>query len=79
MQALSLDLRERIIKRWQEGQPKAAIARVFLVSLSSVKRYVKQFQTEGHVRPKAQPTLRPGQIIILDNLSSHKTERGRNC
>src|SRR5262245_40484194 len=54
MQALSLDLRERIIKRWQQGQPKAVIARVFLVSLSSVKRYVKQFQTEGHVRPKVQ-------------------------
>lgn len=54
MQALSLDLRERIIKGWQQGQPKAAIARLFLVSLSSVKRYVKQFQAEGHVRPKAQ-------------------------
>src|SRR5213079_3238304 len=36
------------------GQAKAGIARVFMVSLSSVKRYVKQFTREGHVRPTVQ-------------------------
>ncbi|MEP7287355.1 MAG: IS630 family transposase [Chloroflexota bacterium] len=54
MEALSLDLRERIIKTWQRGQPKMRIAKLFMVSLSSVKRYVKQFQMEGHVWPKIQ-------------------------
>ena len=29
MQAFSLDLREQIIKSWQQGQAKAAIARLF--------------------------------------------------
>jgi transposase len=47
MEALSLDLRERIIKTWQQGQSKTRIARQFMVSLSSVKRFVKQFQTKG--------------------------------
>jgi transposase len=54
MRALSLDLRVRIIKSWQQGQGKTALARVFMVSLSSVKRYIKQFETEGHVQPKVQ-------------------------
>jgi transposase len=54
MEALSLDLRERIVKTWQQGQRKIRIARLFMVSLSSVKRFIKQFQTEGHVRPKIQ-------------------------
>src|SRR5438270_13753396 len=54
MEAYSLDLRERIIKSWQQGQAKAAIARLFMISLSSVKRYVKQFQTVGHIRPAIQ-------------------------
>jgi transposase len=54
MDALSLDLRERIIKTWQQGQPQITIARLFMVSLSSVKRFIKQFQTEGHIRPKIQ-------------------------
>src|SRR5258706_15704847 len=54
MQALSLDLRERIVRSWQLGQAKAGIARLFTVSLSSVKRYISQFKTEGHVRPKVQ-------------------------
>src|SRR5579859_4735451 len=47
-------MRERIVKSWQQGQAKAAIARVFMVSLSSVKRYIQQFLTEGHVRPTVQ-------------------------
>jgi len=54
MQALSLDLRERIIKRWQQGQSKSGIARAFMVSLSSVKRFIKRYQTFGHVEPTVQ-------------------------
>jgi transposase len=54
MLAYSLDIRERIVKSWQQGQAKAAIARVFMVSVSSVKRYIGQFLSEGHVRPKVQ-------------------------
>src|SRR5258708_6006166 len=54
MQAYSLDLRERIIKSWQAGRAKAAIARLFMVSLSGVKRYINQFQAKGHVQPVIQ-------------------------
>ena len=54
MIAYSLDLRERIVKSFQQGKTKTAIARVFMVSLSSVKRYIKQFLVQGHVRPKGQ-------------------------
>ncbi len=45
MEAYSLDLRERIVKSWQQGQPKRAIARAFMVSYSTVKRYIIRFQT----------------------------------
>src|SRR5262249_25732092 len=54
MRAYSLDLRARIIKSWQQGQGKSAIARLFMVSLSTVKRYIKRFQALGHVRPTIQ-------------------------
>src|SRR5258708_15761107 len=54
MQAFSLDLRERIIKSWQQGQAKAVIARLFMVSLSSVKRYITRFTVVGHVKPTPQ-------------------------
>src|SRR5579871_767795 len=57
MQALSLDLRERVVKSRQQGQAKAKIARVLMVSLSSVKRFVTQFETEGHVQPTVQRRL----------------------
>lgn len=54
MQPFSLDLRERIVKSWQGGQTKAAIAKLFMVSLSSVKRYISQFVAVGHVQPTIQ-------------------------
>jgi transposase len=54
MVAYSLDLRERIIRTWQDGQPKRAVARIFKVSLSTVKRYVKRFAQLGHVLPTVQ-------------------------
>jgi transposase len=54
MRALSLDLRERIVKSWQQGQAKSAIAKLFMVSLSSVKRFIGQFNREGHVEPTVQ-------------------------
>lgn len=58
MQALSLDIRERIIQRWQAGETKADIARRFMVSLSSVKRFVAQFVQEGHVKPRKQQRMK---------------------
>src|SRR5260370_34114221 len=61
MHAFSFDLRERIIKCWQQGQQKSAIARAFMVSLSTVKRYVKRYQSLGHVRPTVQRHL-PGKL-----------------
>lgn len=61
MQAYSLDLRERIVRSWQQGQPKSAIARLFTVSLSTVKRYITKFMTVGHVEPTAQRRM-PGKL-----------------
>jgi len=57
MQAYSLDLRERIVRSWQQGQAKSGIARAFMVSLSSVKRYIAQYQTKGNVQPIQQKRM----------------------
>src|SRR5579859_7068310 len=54
MQAYSLDLRERIIQYWQDGEPLAKIARLFKVSVSTVKRYVGRFKVNGDVQPTLQ-------------------------
>jgi transposase len=54
MVAYSLDLRNVSSKTWQEGQSKNAISRIFKVSLSTVKRYVKRLEQLGHVLPTIQ-------------------------
>lgn len=61
MEAYSVNLRERIVKSYQEGQQKSAIARLFMVSLSSVKRYIKRYQTLGHLHPTVQRRMQ-GQL-----------------
>jgi transposase len=43
-----------LTENWQEGHAKAAIAKLFMVSLSSVKRYISQFVAVGHVHPTIQ-------------------------
>jgi transposase len=54
VKAYSLDLRARVIKSWQQGHPKSWLERTFLISLSSVKRYIKRYETKGHVQPTRQ-------------------------
>ncbi|CAN5681860.1 hypothetical protein BH24ACT21_BH24ACT21_06630 [soil metagenome] len=41
MKSYSEDLREKIIAAVERGMPKPEAARIFSVSLSSVKRYVR--------------------------------------
>ncbi len=59
MKAYSLDLRERVLRAVDQGRSRAEIVQVFGVSLSTIKRYVKQQRNEGHVQPKAIPGRSP--------------------
>jgi transposase len=62
MKAYSQDLRERIVKAVVEDRmKKAQAARHFKVSLNTVKRYVKQRETEGQLAAKPIPG-RPPQL-----------------
>jgi transposase len=55
MKAYSQDLRERIVKAVEEGKSRREVAHVFHVSLSTVKRYLKQISEKGHLDPKPIP------------------------
>lgn len=54
MKSYSLDLRERIVASRQEGKHLQWIAATFQVSISSVKRYIRQAAVTGSVVPKVQ-------------------------
>lgn len=45
----SLDLRERVIAAWQQGEGKSAIARRFMLGYATVRRYIARFETNGSV------------------------------
>ena len=69
MKSYSLDLRERVIHSWQSGKTQGWIAQQFEMSVSTVKRYISQYRTQGHVRAKAQQykqaTIRDEQLEAL--------------
>ena len=59
MSAYSEDLRRRIVSSVEAGMPKAQAARIFSVSLSSVKRYVQRAEGGGSLAPKEKPGAAP--------------------
>src|SRR5258708_3614748 len=67
--AYSLDLRERVIHRWENGREQSWIAREFGISLGSVKRYIKRYQTtvkvQATVQGRERPIIRDEQLVEL--------------
>lgn len=61
MKAYSIDLRERIVQAVEQGTTKSRVARIFSVSLATVKNYVRQVQQTGSLEPRPIPG-RPREI-----------------
>jgi transposase len=59
MSGYSVDLRERIVSAVGGGMSKAQAARIFSVSLSSVKRYVNKAKRGESLAPKKRPGSTP--------------------
>ena len=55
MKAYSEDLRKKIVQAVERGMPKARAARLFDVSLSSVKRYSRTASQGGSLEPRKSP------------------------
>jgi transposase len=61
MRAYSEDLRKKIVAALERGMSKAQAARLFDVSLSSVKRYSRTAREGGSLKPRRSPG-RPRKI-----------------
>lgn len=59
MRAYSEDLRQKIVQAVGRGMTKSEAARVFDVSLSSVKRYVGASRQGRSLRPRKHPGSKP--------------------
>lgn len=76
MKAYSQDLREKVIQAIEQGKTRQEVVDVFGVSLSTVKRYLRQKRQSGHVQPKKIPG-RPSvkgtllQTRIVAQLEAH--------
>ena len=70
MKPYSEDLRTRIARAIQEGMSNSAAARL-------VEGATDREVFEAYVEEMLAPSLRSGQIVVMDNLSAHKGDRIR--
>ncbi len=68
MKAYSEDLRKKIVIAIEGGMPKAQAARLFDVSLSSVKRYSRIAREGGSLEPRKSPGRPPKTNEIVQSL-----------
>jgi transposase len=59
VKAYSEDLRERIIRAWQDGSTQKRLAETFSISVSSVKRYLARYEATGSVAATTQRRQEP--------------------
>lgn len=62
------------------GENKTVLAALTLGGLGPLMRFDGAMTTarfEGYVRHVLAPTLRPGQVVVADNLTAHHSERAR--
>jgi transposase len=62
------------------GENKTVVAALTLAGVGALMRFDGAMTTarfDGYVRHVLAPTLRPGQVVIADNLTAHHSERAR--
>jgi transposase len=57
--AYSIDLRERVIRSWENGRGQSWIGREFEISLGTVKGYIKRYERTGNVQATQQKRQQP--------------------
>ena len=63
-----------------KGENKTVLAAVSLAGVGPTMRFDGPMTTarfEGYIRHILAPTLRPGQIVVADNLQAHHSDRAR--
>jgi transposase len=62
------------------GENKTVLASLSLAGIGPTMRFdgpMTADRFEGYVRHALAPTLRPGQVVVADNLQAHHSERAR--
>jgi transposase len=59
MKAYSVDLRQRVVDAVDGGMPRPEAARVFQVSVATIKRYLKRRRETGGLTPGQSPGRTP--------------------
>ena len=76
MRAYSIDMRERILQAVEQGYPREEIMKLFGISRSAIKRYLKQWHETGNISARPIPgrlskKFAPLQAGLTPQLQAH--------
>ncbi|GHO98826.1 hypothetical protein KSF_088740 [Reticulibacter mediterranei] len=76
MKAYSIDMRERVLQAVEKGYPREEIIKLFGISRSTIKRYLKQWHETGNVDRRPIPgrpskKFAPLQAGLTAQLQAH--------
>lgn len=60
--AYSNDLRERVIKSYEEGMPKETLVEVFKIGISTLNRWIREYLRTGSIEAKKRSRYRKRKI-----------------
>lgn len=60
--AYSNDLRERVIKSYEEGMPKRSIVEVFKIGIRTLNRWIKNYLETGRIEAKKRSRYRKRKV-----------------
>src|SRR4051812_42530543 len=77
MKAYSMDLRLKVLEAVDRGVPRKEVARVFGISVPSIKRWLKRRRESGDVEPSPIPGPPARKGALLEGSLCRARARGR--
>jgi transposase len=62
MKAYSEDLRKRVIESHKEGKEKGAIIKIFKIGISTLNRWIREYEASGSYGPKERTSYRKRKL-----------------
>jgi transposase len=62
MKAYSEDLRKRVIESHKEGKEKEEILKIFKIGISTLNRWIREYQASGNYGPKQRTSYRKRKL-----------------
>jgi transposase len=73
MKAYSEDLRKRVIESHKEGKEKGEIIKIFKIGISTLNRWIREYEASGSYGPKRRTSYRKRKLNRVNKVCGGKS------